>query len=131
MMHSRSINNKIKINNKIFLFWEYYWKDKAVKIHVKNLQVLLTEMFKVKNGIAPKIISDIFKLTNPIYNLRNKRDFVSNHETTVYFGTESISYLGPKLWDFLPQDVKTLTILTQFKSQVKKIGSTKLPLPIL
>ena len=54
-------------------------------------------MFKVKNGIAPKIISDIFKLTNPIYNLRNKRDFVSNHETTVCFGTESISYLGPKL----------------------------------
>ena len=77
-------------------------------------------MFKVKNGIAPKIITDMFKLSNPTYNLRNKRDFVSNHKQTVYLGTESLSYLGPKLWDLLPQDLKTLTSLTQFKSQVKK-----------
>ena len=34
-------------------------KDETVKIHVKNLQVLVTKMFKVKNGIAPKLISDI------------------------------------------------------------------------
>ena len=45
----------------------------AVKIYVRYLQVLLTEMFKVKNGIAPKIIGGIFKLFNPTYNLRNKR----------------------------------------------------------
>ena len=45
----------------------------AVKIYVRYLQVLLTEMFKVKNGIAPKIIDGISKLFNPTYNLRNKR----------------------------------------------------------
>ena len=48
-------------------------------------------MFKVKNGIAPKILSGIFKLYNPTYNLRKKRDFVSNQVKTVYFGTESLS----------------------------------------
>ena len=74
-------------------------------------------MFEVKNGIAQ---SDIFKLSNPTYNLRNKRDFVSNHVKTVHFGTESLPYLGPKLWDLLPQDLKTLTSITQFKSLVKK-----------
>ena len=50
---------------------------------------------------------------------------------TVYFGTESLSYLGSKLWNLLHQDLKTLTSLTQFKSQVKKMGSAKLPLPTL
>ena len=54
-------------------------------------------MFKVKNGIAPKIVSDIFKLSNHVYNLRNKRDFVSDNLKTEYFGTESLSYMGPKL----------------------------------
>ena len=44
----------------------------AVKIHVRYLQVLLTEMFMVKNGIAPKIIGGISKLLNPTYNLRTK-----------------------------------------------------------
>ena len=95
-------------------------KDKAVKIHARNLQILVTEMFKIKNGLAPKIISDIFKLSNPTYNLKNKRDFVSDHVEMVYLGTESLSYLGPKLWDLLPQDLKTLTSLTEFKSHVKK-----------
>lgn len=40
-------------------------KDKVVKIHVRNLQVLVTEMFKVKNNIAPKITSDI--LNFPVF----------------------------------------------------------------
>ena len=60
----------------------------------------------------------MFKV-NPTYKLRNKRDFVSSHVKTVYFGTESRCYLGSKLWDLLSQDLKTLTSLTQFKSQVK------------
>ena len=59
-------------------------------------------MFKVKNVIAPKIISDIFKVSRTTYNLRNKTDFLSNHVKTVYVSTESLSYLGPKFWDLLP-----------------------------
>lgn len=51
------------------------------------------------NDIAPKMISDTFKLSNPAYNLRNNRDFVSNHAKTVYFGTELLSYKVPKSWD--------------------------------
>ena len=54
-------------------------------------------MFKVKNEIAQKIIIDMFKLSNPTYNLRSKRDFVSNHVKTLYFGPVLNFYLGPKL----------------------------------
>ena len=143
MMHIRSINNEVNrvheralrivCKDKFSPFENLFEKDKTVKIYVRNLQVLVTEIFKVKNGIAPKILSDIFKLPNPTDTLRNKRDFVSNHVKTVYFCTESLSYLGRKLQDLLPQDLKTLT---QFKSQVissksKTMGSAKLPLPSL
>ena len=38
----------------------------------------------------------MFKFSNAIYNLRNKREFVSDYVKTVYFGTESHSYVGPK-----------------------------------
>ena len=129
MIHCRSINNKINrvherrlrivCKDKFSSFENLLEKDKTVKIQVRNLQVLVTEMLKVKNGIAPKIISDIFKLSNPTYNLRSKRAFVSNQVETVCFSTESLSQLPPKLWALLPQDMKTLTSLTQFKSQVK------------
>ena len=130
MMHSQSIENAIShihelvlsivYKDKFSTFENLVEKDKAIKIHVRNLQVLVTETFKVKNGIAPKIISYIFKLFSLTYSLRNKRDFVSNHAKTVYLGTESLLYLGPKLWDFLTQDLKTLTSLTQFNFQAKK-----------
>ena len=66
IMHSRSVNNKINriheqalrisYKDKFPTFESLLEKDKAAKFHVRNLQVLATEMFKVKNGIAPKII---------------------------------------------------------------------------
>ena len=135
MMHCQSVNSttnpvhelalSIVYKDKFSSFENLLEKDKAVKYPGRNLQVLVAEIIKLKNGIAPKIISGIFKLSSPTYNLGNKRDFVSNHLKTLYFGTESLSSLGPKLWDLLPQDLKTLTSLTLFKSQVKKNGFRK------
>ena len=40
-------------------------------MHQKNLQVLVTEIYKVKNRIAPEIMKDIFEIQNPFYNLRS------------------------------------------------------------
>ena len=44
--------------------------DNSVTVHQKNLHVLVTEICKVKNGIAPEVMKDIFKIQNPSYNLR-------------------------------------------------------------
>lgn len=33
-------------------------KDNSVRVHPRNLQFLATEIFKVKNDLAPKIIKD-------------------------------------------------------------------------
>ena len=38
-------------------------KSKAVSILTRNLQVLVTEMFKVKIGESPSIMHEIFKYT--------------------------------------------------------------------
>ena len=34
-------------------------------IHQKNLQVLITEIFKIKNSLAPDIMKDVFELKEP------------------------------------------------------------------
>ena len=31
-------------------------RDKSTSIHMKNLQYLATELFKVKNGLSPEIM---------------------------------------------------------------------------
>ena len=80
MFHSRNLNNKINriheralglvYQNKLS-FSELLDLDKSVTVHQKKLPVLVTEIYKVKNGIAPELIKDIFKLQNPLYNLRS------------------------------------------------------------
>ena len=80
MFHSRNLNNKINriheralglvYQNKLS-FSELLDLEKSVTVHQKKLQVLVTEIYKVKNGIAPELIKDIFKLQNPLYNLRS------------------------------------------------------------
>ena len=35
-------------------------KDKSVKIHQNNLQILATGIYKVKNDLGPKTMTDIF-----------------------------------------------------------------------
>ena len=47
-------------------------KDSSVSIHNPNLQILATEMFKIKNNQSPPITVDLFKQRNEQhYNLRN------------------------------------------------------------
>ena len=39
---------------------------------------------------------------------------------SVFHGSESISYLGPKIWDIVPLELKELTILVAFKEDIKE-----------
>ena len=43
----------------------------SVTIIERNIQVLLTEIFKVKSGTAPEIMTEIFKFKDHSYHLRN------------------------------------------------------------
>ena len=49
--------------------------------------------------MAPKIVTEIFPLRpQDQYNLRSWSDFTLQIVRTVNYGTESIRYLGPKIW---------------------------------
>ena len=85
MLHSRQNNNKIKHlherclrlihNDKLSSYEELLEKDGSVSIHHKNIQSLAIEMFQIKYGQSPEIVSDIFAQTTQHYNFRQNRDF--------------------------------------------------------
>ena len=54
-------------------------------------------MFKVRNNIAPKIMKDLSARKMSPYDLRNNNSFKRRRVNSVWLGTESVSYLGPKL----------------------------------
>ena len=78
-------------------------------------------MFKVYNKTSPEIMQEIFTVKEQgEYNLRNPADFVVPHVKSVNFGFESIRYIGPKIWESLPQDLKNKETIDSFKTAIKK-----------
>ena len=58
----------------------------------------MTESIKLKNGMAPEIMKDIFELQNPSYNLRSFCNQLKRQQIkTVHDGLQSVRYLDPKI----------------------------------
>ena len=61
----------------------------------------------------------LHKEKNNHHNLRHINHFETSFVRTVYNGTESVLYLGPKIWDIVPEEYKTLNSLNSFKESIK------------
>ena len=87
MLHSRTLNNRINnIHERAQRltckddqpsFNKLLEKDHSITVHHKHFQVLLTQLFNVKNDLAPNIVKDVYELKEPPYNLWSE----SNHFT--------------------------------------------------
>ena len=53
-------------------------KDSSVSIHIRNLQVLATEIFRARNNLSSPIVQNILRTTEPAYNLRRDTIFESH-----------------------------------------------------
>ena len=80
-------------------FSELLEKDKSVTIHHRNLQRLAYEIFKVKNNMAPEILTEIFPHKESNSGLRNSTALQVRSIKTIMYGSGTISSLGPKIWD--------------------------------
>ena len=88
---------------------------------MRNIQILATEMYKLVNNLSPTIMNRAFKpKSDSRYNLRQILQFSRSLVKSVYHGTESVSYLGPKNSNILPDDYKTIQNLDTFKIKIKK-----------
>ena len=77
-----------------------------VSIHVKNLQLLMTEIYKTNSGSSPPFMKDILAERNTGYNLRHGNDSQLPAVHTTTYRIETISFLGNRLWSTLPNIVK-------------------------
>ena len=78
-------------------------------------------MFRVSRNLSPPIMTDIsnkrkkagitwdkfFKFSRPLVK-------------SVYHESESVSFLGPIIWDMLPSDYNDIDNLNTFKNKIKK-----------
>ena len=92
----------------------------SIFIHMKNIQSLGIEMFRDNRNLSPPVMNDIFtQKGNSRYNSRQISKFSRLLVKSVYHGNESVSFLGPKVWEILPDDCKDVDYSNTFKNKVK------------
>ena len=78
-------------------------------------------MYKVANSMSPEIINEVSKLKgNPHYNLKHTSQFSVDPIYSVYNGAESVSYLGLKIWEQIPSEIRNKESLEGFEREIKK-----------
>ena len=130
MFHGRELNRKINHMHERSLriiyrdynssFNDLIKKDTSVCIHHRNIQSLAVELFKVKENLSNKILSDIFPTRGLNYNLRSKTDFFRNTVNTTKFGLNSLRHFSPKVLRMIPIEIKKHLSVEMFKN---KMGS--------
>ena len=65
----------------------------------------------MKEPFAPKV--------SP-YDLRNKNSFKRRRINSVWHRTESVSYLGPKIWDLVTNRIKKSESLNGLKFKINR-----------
>ena len=53
------------------------------------------------------------------YDIRSKHTFTTRIVKTVYYETESLSYLASKVWELIPNNIKSLESLPKSKKAMK------------
>ena len=71
-------------------------------------------MYKLVNGMFTEIINDVFKLRDETHLKRNKQ-FLVDPVHSIFNGSESASYLSPKIWEQILTEIKDKDSLTVFK----------------
>ena len=102
-------------------------KDKSVSIHQRNLQILATEIDKVRNDLGPEIKKGIFHFVQKPYNRKNDSTLKRRRNRTVYFGTETISSLAPKVCEIVPYKIRNAKSIDTFLKKIKLWTTDKCP----
>ena len=130
VLHSRTLNDRINNIHESAMkltykdhkssFKQLLKKDHSMTVHHKNLQVLVTEIFKVKINFAPDIMKDAFELKEHPYNLRSESNhFTRRNVKTTYHGHLSIKHLAPQVQKLVPQSVRKYKTFNEFKTKIK------------
>ena len=90
-----------------------------MNIYRKKLQKLVTEIFKVKNGLSLELINDVFEFIEKPYSLRATSHFRSRKIRTTKYCIETPFYHGPKLGNLVPNEYKTIESFADFKAKIK------------
>ena len=110
---------RITYNDQLTDFKSLLSNHNEITIHQRNLQVLMTEIYKIINHIAPPIMSSLFEIRENTHNTRYFQVLSNESRRTVNYGLETVCYRSPFLWANLPPEYKLTDSLNIFKRKIR------------
>jgi len=137
MFHVRKLEKKINhlhekclrivYSDQLSTFEQLLEKDNAIKFHHRNLQQLSMELYQCKNNISD-LTKEIFIHDENIKTVTRKTPYFRSREiNSVFHGQESVSFLGPKIWELIPSSIRNAVDLKTFKEDIKHWKPTSCP----
>ena len=87
---------------------------------IRNLAL---EVYKTLNKLNPPFMQNLFEEKHTKYDLRGIKSLDIPKVNTTKYGIQSLSYLGPKIWNSLPDEVKLAPSANHFKNTDKNLVS--------
>ena len=66
-------------------------ESNETSVHQRNLQFLMTEIYKIKNNYAPPIMHHLFQFRENTFNLRNFRELWTLNKKASNYGLKTVS----------------------------------------
>ena len=86
---------------------------------IQRLRLIALAVFKSLHGLNPPCLNDMFTPKYVPYQLRDSILLEQSRCRTTTYGLRSMSYIGAKLWNDLPNDFKATTDFTDFKRMLQ------------
>ena len=96
-LHERALSTVY--NENVSTFEKLLEKYNFVTIHVRNLRILATELYKTKENQAAPKMHESFEQGHIQYNLCSQTDFQLGSVKTVNCGLRALRYLSRKIWN--------------------------------
>lgn len=94
-------------------------RAKLPSLYSRRLQEIVILMYKVRNGLVPDYIGELFNFKNKVYSLKNAY-------STVRYGKHSIRYLSTYLWSRLAPSDRQQPSLDSFRRNIRRKDVTSL-----
>ena len=124
-IHERAFRIVYADNNSSFE--DLLEKSGSVSMHDRNLQQMGIEFYKALNDLSSTLMSQLFRAKERKYNLRKDNAIVSHIPHSTNYGLNTISHLAPKIWEIIPNEIKSCKPLNSFKAKINMWVPTNCP----
>ena len=98
---------------------------KLPTLHINRLRCIATETYKCINNLSPEYLRDLVEIKQSNYSFRYENTVKIPTVRTVTYGQRSFKFESARVWNSLPNEMRTAASFSEFKGLIRTWAGTK------